>query len=33
MNNRKQAMFAQGCTILPNACGTAPGSADDPKGR
>ncbi|MFR2021424.1 MAG: molybdopterin-binding protein [Christensenellales bacterium] len=25
MNNRKQAMFAKGCTILPNACGTAPG--------
>ena len=25
MNNRKQAMFANGCTILPNDCGTAPG--------
>lgn len=25
MNNRKQAMFAKDCTILPNACGTAPG--------
>ena len=28
MNNRKQAMFVQGCTILPNACGTAPGCID-----
>ena len=25
MNNRKQAMFARGCIILPNDCGTAPG--------
>ena len=25
LNNRKQAMFAQGATILPNECGTAPG--------
>lgn len=25
LNNRKQAMFALGSTILPNACGTAPG--------
>ena len=25
MNNRKQAMFADGAVILPNACGTAPG--------
>ena len=25
MNNRKQAMFAKGCIILPNDCGTAPG--------
>ena len=24
-NNRKQAMFAEGATVLPNACGTAPG--------
>ena len=24
-NNKKQAMFAEGATILPNACGTAPG--------
>lgn len=24
-NNRKQAMFAEGCTILKNVCGTAPG--------
>lgn len=24
-NNRRQAMFARGCRILPNACGTAPG--------
>lgn len=24
-NNRKQAMFAEGAIILPNACGTAPG--------
>lgn len=25
LNNRKQAMFARGAVILPNACGTAPG--------
>ena len=24
-NNKKQAMFAEGCTILENLCGTAPG--------
>lgn len=24
-NNRKQAYFPRGCTVMPNACGTAPG--------
>ena len=33
MNNRKQAMFAQGCTILPNACGTAPGCMIEKDGK
>ena len=33
MNNRKQAMFAKGCTILPNACGTAPGCMIEKDGK
>ena len=33
MNNRKQAMFVQGCTILPNACGTAPGCMIEKDGK
>ena len=32
-NNRKQAMFAKGCTILPNACGTAPGCMIEKDGK
>lgn len=32
-NNRKQAMFARGCTILPNACGTAPGCMIEQNGK
>ena len=32
-NNRKQAMFAQGCRILPNACGTAPGCMIEQDGK
>ncbi len=32
-NNRKQAMFARGCTILPNACGTAPGCMIEKDGK
>ena len=32
-NNRRQAMFARGAEILPNACGTAPGCMIRTKGR
>ena len=32
-NNRRQAMFAVGCTILPNACGTAPGCMIEKDGK
>lgn len=32
-NNRKQAMFAGGATILPNACGTAPGCMIEKDGK
>ena len=32
-NNKKQAMFASGCTILPNACGTAPGCMIEKNGK
>ena len=32
-NNRKQAMFAEGAVILPNACGTAPGSMIERDGK
>ena len=32
-NNRKQAMFAKGATILPNACGTAPGCMVEHEGK
>lgn len=32
-NNKKQAMFAEGCTILPNACGTAPGCLIEKDGK
>lgn len=32
-NNRRQAMFAEGCTILPNACGTAPGCMIEKDGK
>lgn len=32
-NNRKQAMFAEGATILPNACGTAPGCMIEKDGK
>ena len=32
-NNRKQAMFAKGATILPNACGTAPGCMVEYEGK
>jgi len=32
-NNRRQAMFAKGARILPNACGTAPGCLIEKDGR
>lgn len=32
-SNRKQAMFARGCTILPNLCGTAPGCMIEQDGK
>ena len=32
-NNKKQAMFAEGATILPNACGTAPGCLVEKDGK
>lgn len=32
-NNRKQAMFAEGAAILPNACGTAPGCMIEKDGK
>ena len=32
-NNRKQAMFAEGGTVLPNACGTAPGCMIEREGK
>ena len=32
-NNRKQAMFAEGAVILPNACGTAPGCLVEKDGK
>ena len=32
-NNRKQAMFAEGAVILPNACGTAPGCMVEKDGK
>ena len=32
-NNKKQAMFASGSTILPNACGTAPGCMIEKNGK
>ena len=32
-NNRRQAMFAEGARILPNACGTAPGCMIEQDGR
>ena len=32
-NNRRQAMFADGCTILPNGCGTAPGCLIEQDGK
>jgi len=32
-NNKKQAMFALGSTILPNACGTAPGCMIEKNGK
>lgn len=32
-NNRRQAMFAEGASILPNACGTAPGCMIEHDGR
>ena len=32
-NNKKQAMFARGSTILPNACGTAPGAMIEKDGK
>lgn len=33
MNNRKQAMFAKDCIILPNDCGTAPGCMIEKDGK
>ena len=33
LTNRKQALFPQGCTILPNACGTAPGCMVEKDGK
>jgi len=32
-NNRRQAMFAEGAKILPNACGTAPGCMIEKEGK
>lgn len=32
-NNRRQALFARGCTILDNACGTAPGCLIEQDGK
>ena len=32
-NNRRQAMFAEGARILPNACGTAPGCLIEKDGK